>query len=146
MSSSTFSTELRPEPRLRWLVVLSGVGMLLLGLVVISSMSAGVAVRVPGALAWLGVGGYQLHRLVRCYQLCRRIRINEDGSAEIATAGGAWRVAELQTGSVVLQRIAWLRIDAGGRRKFAELFVGNCRENESWRRLQIIWRHLGSAA
>lgn len=146
MSSNAFSTELEPSPRLRRLVLASGIALQLLGQLVISQMSVDPAVRIAASGAWSLLGVLQLRRLIRGYRACRRLRIHADGSAEIADAGGAWRGAKLQPGCVVLERVAWLRLDAGRRQKFAELLVGNSRQSNAWRRLQVIWRHLGSAS
>lgn len=119
--------------------------MLVLGLLVISLMSMDPAIRFLAAGAWLPIGLAELHRFARGYRSCRRLRVHADGSAQIADAAGAWHAVQLRPGCVVLDRIAWLWIDAGPGRKFAELLVGNSRKNNEWRRLQVIWRHLGAA-
>ena len=145
MLSSTFSTELEPEPRLRWLVLGSASTMLLVGLLIVYRLSVGPGIRFVVAGAWASIGLLELRRLVLGYRSCRRVRIYADGSAETADATGTWHSARFQPGSVVLDRFAWLRIDAGRGRRFAELLVGNSRKNNEWRRLQVIWRHLGAA-
>ena len=145
MSSSEFLTEIEPLPWLRWLVLVSGAALLLLGLVVISQMTMDPAIRIAAAAVWLSVGLLQLGRFVQGYRRCRRLRLYADGSAAIADASGAWHKAQLRPGCVVLDRVAWLRLDAGRRQKFAELLVGNSRKNDAWRRLQVVWRHLGAA-
>ena len=146
MSSPVFSTELTPEPGLRRVVLVSGVVMLVLGLVIVAAMSATVTVRVLIATAWLLLAYRQLLALVRHHALVHRIRVYADGSAEIAAADGAWRPATLSPGSVVLERLAWLRLDTGFVPQAGELLAGNARKNKDWRRLPMIWRHLGSAA
>ena len=145
MSSSAFLTELEPVPWLRWLVLISGSVMLLLGLLIIYLMAVNPAVRFMTASAWLPIGLLELRRIAHGYRNCERLRIFADGSAAIADATGTWCKASLRPGSVVLDRVAWLRIDAGQGRRFAELLVGNSRKNNAWRRLQVIWRHLGTA-
>ena len=146
MLSIEFSTELSPESRLRRLVVGSGVVLLALGLLVIAVMSTPPGIRVLIAIVWLVPTSRQLLRMLRHYAVVQRIRVYPDGSARIATADGAWQPASLGSGSVVLERVAWLRLDTGDGPAVGELLTGNSRKNKDWRRLQVIWRHLGSAA
>lgn len=68
------------------------------------------------------------------------------GAVEVVGQDGGWRAATLQNGSVVLSEFAWLRIETCDGRKVVELLRGNCRKNKEWRRLQMIWRHLGGSA
>ena len=143
MSSIAYSTELRPDPRLRRLVLGSGIGLLVLGLIMIAAMSISTPARWGLALAWTLLATRQLWVLVRHYAGVRQIRIYADGSATIAAADDAWHAAAVLPGSVVLDRIAWLRIGIDGASPGAELLAGNARENKEWRRLQVIWRHLG---
>ena len=120
--------------------------MLVLGLIVIAAMSTPPPVRALLAAAWLVLASRQLRALLRHNAMVRRIRVYADGSAEIADACGAWHPAKLRSGSVVLDRLAWLRLDAGDAPQAGELLAGNSRKSKEWRRLQMIWRHLGSAA
>ena len=119
--------------------------MLLLGLLIIGLMSLDPAIRFVAAGIWLPIGMLELRRFVCGYRTCGRLRLYADGSAMTADPAGAWSDAKLRPGSVVLERVAWLRIDAGQGRRFAELLVGNSRKSNEWRRLQVIWRHLGAA-
>lgn len=146
MSLTEFSTELTPEPGLRRVVVVSGVAMLALGLVVVAAMSVTLPVRACIAAVWLLLVSRQLRALFRHNAMVRGIRIYADGSAEIADAAGAWHPATLAPGSMVLERLAWLRLDTGAGPQAGELLAGNARKNKGWRRLQMIWRHMGSAA
>ena len=146
LSLAEFSTELHPEPLLRRIVLASGTVMLGAGLMVIAAMSATAAVRGLVALAWLLLACRQLWAQARHNALVRRIRIYADGSVEFAVAGGHWHPATLASGSIVLERLAWLRLDVGNAAPSGELLAGNSRKNKDWRRLQMIWRHLGRAA
>ena len=58
--------------------------------------------------------------------------------------GGEWRTASLLSGSLVLPGVAWLRISVGTGPAYGELLTGNPRKNEDWRRLLVIWRHIGA--
>lgn len=120
--------------------------MLGLGLVVIAAMSIPPVQRLLVACAWLLLAGRQLRSALRHNATVTRIRVYADGSAAIADPGGCWRPATLAPGSIVLERVAWLRLDVPGASHGGELLAGNSRKNNDWRRLQMIWRHLGSAA
>ena len=49
------------------------------------------------------------------------------------------------TGSLLLRRTAWIRIQSERGEVFAELLRGKCRRSVNWRRLHVIWRHIGAA-
>ena len=119
--------------------------MLAIGLAVIVFMSVSLTLRLVTGAGWLWLGSSQLFNAWRAFTLVCRIRLHADGSAEIGDPSGAWRCATLGRGSVVLERVAWLRFDVDGGSQIAELLTGNPRKNKDWRRLQVIWRHLGSA-
>ena len=46
---------------------------------------------------------------------------------------------------LVADRIGWLHLKTADGKQFAELICGDCRESDDWRRLQVIWRHIGAA-
>lgn len=95
------------------------------------------------AVFWINAGMSELYRLSRCYQQYSRIRIDSDGALAVLAPSGQWRDAALGNGSVVLGRLAWLRIRLRDGHRCGELLAGNRRQDESWRRFQVIWRHLG---
>jgi len=59
-------------------------------------------------------------------------------------ADGNWHPARLLPGSMLLRRVGWIRWDDGCGRQYAELLRGRSRESDDWRRLQVIWRHIGA--
>jgi len=145
VSSSTFLTELTPDPRLRLIVVLSGLVTTMLGLITIASLSSAVWLRLGAAVVWLSLSAWELLHIAKSYKHCRRIRLVADGSVAVQTPAGVWQQGRLRSGSVVLSGLAWLRIELANGDKIVELLRGNCRKNKQWRRLQVIWRHLGTA-
>lgn len=144
MSSYTYSTELKPDPALRRLVVLSGVAATVIGLITIAVLSLPFIWRALAALVWLLLNGRDLSLIVKGYKRCRRIRIEHGGAVELLVPDGNWAPATLLAGSVVLRRIAWLRFETQDGRRFAELMCRKKAQNKEWRRLQVIWRHLGA--
>jgi hypothetical protein len=83
--------------------------------------------------------------LWRGYAASGALRIAAGGQVERQTPDGAWEPATLCAGSLVLARFAWLRIAAAGGRPYAELVSARSHASEDWRRLQVIWRHIGAA-
>ena len=143
LSSIAYSTELTPDRRLRRLVLGSGVCLLLLGLIVIAAMSISAVARLGLAIAWTLLAAHQLRGLARYYAGARKIVVHADGSATVGVGDHTWHAATILPGSIVLDRVAWLRIGIDGAPTGGELLAGNARENKEWRRLQVIWRHLG---
>ena len=116
----------------------------LAGLLFVPILPVSVGLRVMLAAIWLGVCGSEWHAMWHGYSRCRGLRIVADGRVERQCRDGAWQPARLCTGSVVLPRFAWLRIKPRGERAYAELLRGEIHESENWRRLQVIWRHIGA--
>ncbi|MBT8087186.1 MAG: hypothetical protein KJO46_04090, partial [Gammaproteobacteria bacterium] len=67
-----------------------------------------------------------------------------DGSAALLDRNGQWRPAEVLPGSLLLRHYGWIRLKPRHGRRFAALFRGHCRQSADWRRLQVIWRHVGA--
>jgi hypothetical protein len=137
---------LRPEPELRFVVIATGCVLALLGLITVLTMSIAPAIRWSAAVLWLAFCSRELVRLGRAYRNYEAIRLYADGRVEIRATDRVWYAAELMDGSTVLERLAWLRIRVEDGPNFGELLRGDCRGKDSWRRLQVVWRHLGSAA
>ena len=142
MSSIKYSTELTPEPILRRVVIISGLVASTLGLATILLLPVAVLWRAVVSVIWLGVNGRELVLIAKGHKRCSRYRIQHDGDVYVQSQNGAWSLAKLAAGSVVLSRWAWLRIEFDDGRRGAELVRSRTPQNEQWRRLQVIWRHL----
>lgn len=141
MSSSTFSSYLRPDPWLRLLIDISG-RVLVAGAIGVSlTLSLHPGLRLGCALSCLLLGWRDLCRLQRGFHACEAIQLLNDGSARIY-GNGAWTDARLESGSVVLSRVAWLRLKTADGVAVSELLSGDPRRSGDWRRLQVIWRHI----
>ena len=144
MSSSVFSAEFTADPLLRRLVLLSGIILNMAGLVMILLLPVHLAVTVVGCISWVGWSVREHMRLRRAYHNFSRLRVHHDGELRVLDRDGNWQDARLLAGSVLLRRAGWIRIRTGEGRVFAELLRGRCRHSPDWRRLQVIWRHVGA--
>ena len=143
MSSSKYSAELRPDPLLRRLVLVSGTGLAVLGVALILSLPLHAAALIAGCVGWLLVCARELVSAGQGFSYCRRLRIAVDGEILLLDPDGVWQPARLLSGSAVLRRVGWILFETIEGRQFAELVRGRCRESDDWRRLQVIWRHIG---
>lgn len=125
-------------------MLLSGAVLCLAGLGFVPLLPVSLKLKALVASVWLGLSGYEWSALWRGYAQSGGLRIAAGGHVERQCSDGSWQPARLGTGSVVLRRHAWLRIEPRGMRPYAELVRGDCRESEEWRRLQVIWRHIGA--
>ena len=146
MSSNAYFAELRPDPALRRLVLCSGAFLAVVGLAVIATLELPVALLLCGAGVWLVVMAAQIRALRHGWHRCRALRLHADGTLAVLGADGAWRPGRLESDGVVLRRWAWIRLRAGSGPAFAEPLRGSCRDSRNWRRLQVIWRHIGAPA
>lgn len=146
MSSILFSSELQPEPVLRLAVQITALVTAALGLAVIISVPVGVGWRGAACVLWLLFCRHELTIIRRAYARFERIRVDCSGAVELFTFGGQRHTAVLLPGSVLLPRCGWLRFELENGCKFGELVRGDSSNNKQWRRLQVIWRHLGATA
>jgi len=144
MSSGTYSAELRPDAMLRRLVLVSGGVLGASGVALILVMPFNAMVLIAGSAAWLAYSGWELVGVSRGYARCRRLRVTAGGEMKLLDAEGNWRAARLLPCSVLLRRVGWIRGEDSEGRQYAEPVRGSCRESDDWRRLQVIWRHIGA--
>lgn len=146
MSSNAYFAELHPEPKLRVIVLLSGLTACVAGVWLVLSMPLGTLHRTLIVCGWFFLCGREMVQTWRGYASSGALRISSDACIEVRLVGGEWRTASLLAGSLVLPGVAWLRISVGaGGPAYGELLTGNSRKNEDWRRLLVIWRHIGAA-
>jgi len=117
---------------------------MLVGLILLLTLRIGLPWRVIVAAAWLAANTRHLLVIANGYKRCRRIRIDQTGALTVQAPGGCWFPATFIPGSVVLADVAWLRFKLEDGQQFAELISTKSTRNESWRRLQVIWRHIGA--
>ena len=143
MSSIKYSAELRPDALLRRVVLVSGMAFAVLGVVLILTLPLHAAALIAGSVGWLLLCARELVVAGRGFSYCCRLRIAMDGDILLLDPDGVWQPARLLSGSAVLRRVGWILFETSEGRQFAELVRGRCRESDDWRRLQVIWRHIG---
>ena len=144
-ASTSYSTEIRPDPRLRRLVLLTGGLSFLGGLAFLPLLAVSGVLKGLLALSWTALCGFEWLALRQGYAGSGVLRIAAGGHVERQSPDGSWQPARLCAGSVVLARVAWLRIAGPGERPYTELVGARSHSSEEWRRLQVIWRHIGGA-
>ena len=145
MSSNSYWSCLTPDPDLRLVVDVAAQLLIAAGIAIVLTMSIGVLPRFGAVLACLGLGQFELRRLRRGFRSCREIRLANDGGALLLDEDGNWVAASLRPGSLVLPRLAWLRLRTAHGVLVTELIGAHSRAGQDWRRLQVIWRHIGSS-
>ena len=122
----------------------SGRLLIAAGLVLILTLDLDTAIRAASGLVWFFAGRYELIRIERGFESCNAVRLSSDGEIALLNNDQEWLPVTLQTGSIVLRNYAWLRLRAANGDNFVELMRGDTRQSEEWRRLQVIWRHIGA--
>ena len=146
MSSNTFSSDLAPDASLRRIVLGSGIAGAAGSVAAIAVLPFAVHWRVATCLLWLLICGRDLWLIATAYRSCARMRIMATGEMLVYGRDGCCTGATLGAGSVVLRHFAWLRFRAENGRRHVELLRCTTARNKDWRRLQVIWRHLGAGA
>ncbi len=116
----------------------------LLGLVTIFSLPIDARLGGLGAILWSLLGAAQWLLISSAHKRFRRLRIHSDGAAELLDEFGEWQPATVCKECIVLSNLAWLKLKPAKGGAYCELMRGDSRRNEQWRRLQVIWRHLGT--
>ena len=144
MSSNAYYAELKPDRALRRLVLCSGVALGVAGSLACASLPLPSALQPLAGLAWGAGAMFELARLRCAWANCTALRVRADGSAAVCGADGHWQPAVLLGGGILLRRSGWLRLRGGTGQVWAEPLRGACRSSHDWRRLQVIWRHVGA--
>ena len=144
MSSRPFVADLKPDPDLRKIVMLAGCAAFLVGLLLLIRLPVSVPIRLALVVPWLIVSIRELGRQSRGVHRIRSIRLGV-GEALVIDRQGRQAPVQIMSGSVVLQKVAWLRLRFADGLICGELLRGDAAHNEHWRHLQILWRQ-GPAA
>jgi hypothetical protein len=118
--------------------------LFLAGLFLAISLPLAAAYKCLVAVVWLALCAYEWMSNRRAYIRFGILRIDAEGCVERRCGDGTWQVHALRPGSVVLARLAWLRLETTDGLRYAEVVSGDSRESIDWRRFQVIWRHVGA--
>lgn len=131
---------LRPDGRLRLVVAGSGWLLLLLGIVMLLQMAIPLLLQVPLIAIWLADAGPGLRRFARSQASVSAVLLRGDGGCAAVDARGREYPMTMLAGSVLLERLAWLRFRRTDGTAYSELFLRSDRNADAWRRLQVVWR------
>jgi hypothetical protein len=144
VSSTAYSAELKPDPRLRRLVAGSGWLLGIAGVLVIFNLPTDLWIRMAACVLWVGASIREHGQLQRGWDDCRALRFAANGEITVLGADQVWRTARRETGSVLLRTVGWIRLRDYRGVVFGELVSGDDRASPDWRRFQVIWRHVGA--
>jgi hypothetical protein len=129
---------------LRCIVIGTGIAAMVGGVIAIAGLPFAPSWRSLWAALWTIAGCYELKGIAARNRRYRLLRIEQDGNMQLMLTNGCCMPATLSAGSVVLGSFAWLRFTAENGCRHVELFRRECPGDKDWRRLQVIWRHLGA--
>jgi hypothetical protein len=112
--------------------------------VVILQLPTDLWLRLATCVLWAATCTRELRLFWRGWAACRMLRFTAEGHIAILGADRVWRPAQRQSGSVLLGRVGWIRLRDHRGVVFGELLTGDGRASPDWRRLQVIWRHIGA--
>lgn len=143
MSSAGYAAELVPSRFLRLAVWSFGCGALVLGALLVLSLPVVAQLKTPLCLLWLASAAGELAAYRRGMSRIGRIRIRSERRAQGIDRHGAEQDLQLLPGSVVLDRVAWLRMRFEDGLEYGEVFTGHASGDKEWRHLLVIWRQGG---
>lgn len=145
MSSPSFEVTLRPDPRLHYFVLTTGVAALLVGTVIIAHLNLSLILRWAAAMVWITDCCVALWSFNAGFARVRMIRLNSAGLVTSVEFDAEPTCVMLQTGSMILDHLAWIRLAEGNRFYYAGLFVRRLSSPAQWHRLQLLWRQSRAA-
>lgn len=119
--------------------MLAACAAVLVGLVLLMRLPLPVPARALLIALWLFTGLRQLGRHSRGMQRVQAIRLQE-GEATVIDRQGRQSPVRIMSGSVVLPKLAWLRLRCPDGLVIGELLRGDAATDKQWRHLQILWR------
>jgi hypothetical protein len=148
VSSTAYFAEIHPDPFLRRVVLTSGALLALAGVPLIFALPVAAGIRVAAACLWLALAGNELSRARQAWNSCHALRFFADGTVVALVPGQAWQPATLLPGGILLSKVGWIRLSVAlptGRKLVLQEFLrGDGHRSVDWRRLQVIWRHIGA--
>lgn len=140
MSYGKFICELPADERLRRWLLWGGVFALLLGCLLIVAIPVSTIARIALMTLWTTSSFLELRGLRRGMSRICRIRIQPDGRVEAVDRAGDRQPLEVLAGSVVLARMAWLRVRFADGQGHGEWLSRGRAGAGQWRYFQLIWR------
>ncbi len=140
MSSDEFFCELTTHSFLRNCLMAGGIAAGLAGILLILLMPLSGGWRLALCLLWLASSSLELRAQWAGTRRIDRIRIHSGGRVEGIGQDGDWQSLEVLSGSMVLERCAWLRLRYGDGLHYGEWLWRNGTPAGDWRRLQLVWR------
>jgi hypothetical protein len=140
VSSKGFEVVLDPAISLRSGVLAFSASATLLGVALIGNLPLRPVLKVLFVLLWVCHGLLEIVAQLRGMSRTGRLRIGARGTLDALSPGGETRSLELLAGSLVLHRLAWLRFRFEDGLEYGELLSSSGRQDDSWRRLEVIWR------
>ena len=119
--------------------MLAGCAALLVGLLLLIRLPLSVPIRLPLCALWIIGSIRELSRQSRGFDRIKAIRL-EVGGATVIDRLGIQAPVQIMSGSVVLPRLAWLRLRWPDGLICGELLRGDPAVCRQWRHLQILWR------
>jgi len=145
LSSNIYSARLSADEWSRSVVKGSAIVLFVVAALLIVNMPLAIPARIAVGLCWGVIAYAQMRRHALGYRSYRDIQVLAGGELRLQNMQLEWVSGELRSGSVLWRRIGWLCIDTQDGGRFAELIVGRRQSAREWRRLQVIWRHIGAA-
>jgi len=145
MSLAVYKTELDPSPALRKFVLLSAAVALLAGIAIIMNLPLSLTLRGVLCGIWIFDCSNEVKRLRRGSARIGRLQLDANGDIFATGPAGRSEYLELLSGSVVLSRLAWLRLRFPDGSVAAELLAGDPLRDPHWHRLQLIWQQSRAA-
>jgi hypothetical protein len=118
---------------------------MLTGLVLLAWPDIPPAWRGVLCVAWIADCKCELHKLQRGARQVAGLLIDAGGGIASISPDGRTQPLTLLSGSLILPKIAWLRLRLPDGSRYAELLLAARAETAAWHGLQLIWQQCREA-
>jgi hypothetical protein len=138
-----FAVRIVPDARLRCLSLCGGLLLYLVGAALLIGLPLAILPRLAMLTLWIAFAGNEWRRQAKGFKRVAGIRIHESGALEGIDARGNVEAVHLMGGSLVLSRLAWLRLKFADGSHYGELLAGDTERDPGWHGLQLTWAQCG---
>ncbi len=145
MSLPVFEVKLQADPGLRRVVLISGVLAMIAGLVLLMDLDIAFGWRAAFCAVWIADCLRELKNLANGSRRVAAIGFDAGGAMKLVNQDGRTEPVRLLSGSLILPKIAWLRMRLPDGSRHAELLIAGRCETDAWHGFQLIWQQCREA-
>ncbi len=142
-SSTGFSADISPDPHCAGIVFIIAAASGLGGGLLLLHTRLDWLIELPLAMAFVTGSAIEWRRFHRRLSGVTHLRVYANGDVRVHRHS-EWYLGQVAAGSVILRRLAWVRVAGDTGARVDCLCLERSMPRESWRRFRLVSRHIGA--